>query len=230
MIEIGIKHLIPYICTGIICLAVIGIEIYLYRNDRKAFRVFALYVAIIFGITSCLMYYNSQKFVFSSEELIVLIIFMAALIGFLCYAISTYYEGGMMVLIGFIIFGIFTLWTSNSYYNYYHEKIYCQNCNYEYQIDDDYSYCPQCGEKNEKYMDDKYQLLECPDCSKSLKDMKGIKTCPYCGFKFSHIPKDNIVECQYCYRSLDGMEHIDDKCPYCGNLIEKDDDKNVHIR
>lgn len=40
MSEIGIKHLIPYICTGIICLAVIGIEIYLYRNDRKAFRVF----------------------------------------------------------------------------------------------------------------------------------------------------------------------------------------------
>lgn len=148
MIEIGIKHLIPYICTGIICLAVIGIGIYLYHNERKAFRVFAFYVAIIFGITSCLMYYNSQKFVFSSEELIILIIFIAALIAFLCY--TTTYLGDRIILIGFISFVILVLWTSNSYYNYYHEKIYCQNCNYEYQVDDDYSYCPQCGEKKRR--------------------------------------------------------------------------------
>ena len=40
----------------------------------------------------------------------------------------------------------------------------------------------------------------------------------------------DVKECQHCHRSFEGMEYIGDKCPYCGNLIEKDDDKNVHIR
>ena len=114
----------------------------------------------------------------------------------------------------------------------------CDNCG-EYLSKNVIDTCPYCGEaiktkveeipESKKYSDENQQYSKCPNCEKSLKDMKDIDNCPYCGFELTHIT-NKLTECQYCHRSLDGMEHIGDKCPYCGNLIEKDDDKNVHIR
>ena len=109
----------------------------------------------------------------------------------------------------------------------------CDSCN-KYLPDSATDTCPYCGEtintkvgeipESKKSSDEKQQYSKCPNCEKSLKDMKDIDNCPYCGFHLTHISTNKPTECQYCHRSLDGMEHIDDKCPYCGNKIEKDDD------
>lgn len=115
----------------------------------------------------------------------------------------------------------------------------CDNC-HKYLPDSATDTCPYCGEtiktkvgeipESKKSLDEKQQYSKCPNCEKSLKDMKDIDNCPYCGYELTHIFINKVAECTYCHHSLDGMEHIGDKCPYCGNLIEKDDDKNVHIR
>lgn len=104
----------------------------------------------------------------------------------------------------------------------------CDNCHKELP-DSATDTCPYCGEtiktkvgeisESKKSLDEKQQYSKCPNCDKSLKDMKDIDNCPYCGFELTHIT-NKLTECQYCHRSLDGMEHIGDKCPYCGNKIE----------
>ena len=76
------------------------------------------------------------------------------------------------------------------------------------------------GEEKEDECCDCQYSIKCPNCEKSLKDMKDIDNCPYCGFELTHIFINKVAECTYCHRSLDGMEHIGNKCPYCGNLIE----------
>lgn len=68
------------------------------------------------------------------------------------------------------------------------------------------------------YIKHEAQFSNCPNCEKSLKDMKNIDSCPYCGFELVHM-KEKITECKYCHRSLEDMEHLGDKCPYCGNKI-----------
>lgn len=103
----------------------------------------------------------------------------------------------------------------------------CDNCN-KYLPDSATDTCPYCGEslktkvgeipESKKSSDEKQQYSKCPNCEKSLKDMKDIDNCPYCGFELTHIT-NKLTECQYCHRSLDGMEHIGDKCPYCGKKI-----------
>ena len=105
----------------------------------------------------------------------------------------------------------------------------CDNCN-KYLPDSATDTCPYCGEtintkvgeipESKKSSDEKQQYSKCPNCEKSLKDMKDIDNCPYCGFHLTHISTNKLTECQYCHRSLDGMEHISDKCPYCGKEIE----------
>lgn len=105
----------------------------------------------------------------------------------------------------------------------------CDSCN-KYLPDSATGTCPYCGEtintkvgeipESKKSSDEKQQYSKCPNCEKSLKDMKDIDNCPYCGFHLTHISTNKLTECQYCHRSLDGMEHIGDKCPYCGNKIE----------
>lgn len=105
----------------------------------------------------------------------------------------------------------------------------CDNCN-KYLPDSATDTCPYCGEtintkvgeipESKKSSDEKQQYSKCPNCEKSLKDMKDIDNCPYCGFHLTHISTNKLTECQYCHRSLDGMEHIGDKCPYCGKEIE----------
>ena len=158
-----------------------------------------------------------------------------------------------------ILFGLLILGSCICHYNFsycpncnYHFAIYqeydycpqcrtklinkCDNCG-EYLSKNVIDNCPYCGSKIDTRVGEissvgnstDKQYSKCPNCEKSLKDMKDIDNCPYCGFELTHIT-NKLTECQYCHRSLDGMEHIGDKCPYCGNLIEKDDDKNVHIR
>ena len=105
----------------------------------------------------------------------------------------------------------------------------CDSCN-KYLPDSATDTCPYCGEtintkvgeipESKKSSDEKQKYSKCPNCEKSLKDMKDIDNCPYCGFHLTHISTNKLTECQYCHRSLDGMEHIGDKCPYCGNKIE----------
>lgn len=105
----------------------------------------------------------------------------------------------------------------------------CDSCN-KYLPDSATDTCPYCGEtintkvgeipESKKSSDEKQQYSKCPNCEKSLKDMKDIDNCPYCGFHLTHISTNKPTECQYCHRSLDGMEHIGDKCPYCGKEIE----------
>ena len=158
---------------------------------------------------------------------------------------------------GAIAFGLLSVFVSvYIIYNYADEMKtdICPNCNYTYQLSNNYTYCPQCNTKlknkcdncnriipdeatetcpycgeaiktkveeipeSKKYSDENQQYSKCPNCEKSLKDMKDIDNCPYCGFELTHIT-NKLTECQYCHRSLDGMEHIGDKCPYCGNKI-----------
>ena len=105
----------------------------------------------------------------------------------------------------------------------------CDSCN-KYLPDSATDTCPYCGEtintkvgeipESKKSSDEKQQYSKCSNCEKSLKDMKDIDNCPYCGFHLTHISTNKLTECQYCHRSLDGMEHIGDKCPYCGKEIE----------
>lgn len=103
----------------------------------------------------------------------------------------------------------------------------CDNCHKELQ-DEAVKVCPYCGSKIDTRVGEipsinnstNQQYSKCPNCDKSLKDMKDIDNCPYCGFHLTHISTNKLTECQYCHRSLDGMEHISDKCPYCGNKIE----------
>lgn len=105
----------------------------------------------------------------------------------------------------------------------------CDSCN-KYLPDSATNTYPYCGEtiktkvgeipESKKSSDEKQQYSKCPNCEKSLKDMKDIDNCPYCGFELTHIFINKVAECTYCHRSLDGMEHIGNKCPYCGNLIE----------
>ncbi len=177
-------------------------------------------------------------------------------IGFLCLAFRC--EEVIFFGIS-IFFGILILVSCICNYNFsycpncnYHLPIYqeydycpqcrtklinkCDNCG-EYLSKNVIDNCPYCGSKIDTRVGEissvgnstDKQYSKCPNCEKSLKDMKDIDNCPYCGFELTHIT-NKLTECQYCHRSLDGMEHIGDKCPYCGNLIEKDDDKNVHIR
>lgn len=105
----------------------------------------------------------------------------------------------------------------------------CDSCN-KYLPDSATDTCPYCGEtintkvgeipESKKSSDEKQQYSKCPNCDKSLKDMKDIDNCPYCGFHLTHISTNKLTECQYCHRSLEEMGHIGDKCPYCGNKIE----------
>lgn len=130
----------------------------------------------------------------------------------------------------------------NCHYQYqvYEQYDYCPQCNTKltnkcdscnkYLPDSATDTCPYCGEtintkvgeipESKKSSDEKQQYSKCPNCEKSLKDMKDIDNCPYCGFHLTHISTNKPTECQYCHRSLDGMEHIGDKCPYCGKEIE----------
>ena len=167
-------------------------------------------------------------------------------IGFLCLAFRC--EEVIFFGIS-IFFGILILVSCICNYNFsycpncnYHLPIYqeydycpqcrtklinkCDNCG-EYLSKNVIDNCPYCGSKIDTRvgeissvgnLTDK-QYSKCPNCEKSLKDMKDIDNCPYCGFELTHIT-NKLTECQYCHRSLDGMEHIGDKCPYCGNKIE----------
>ena len=171
-------------------------------------------------------------------------------IGFLCLA----FRCEEVIFFGIsIFFGILILVSCICNYNFsycpncnYHLPIYqeydycpqcrtklinkCDNCG-EYLSKNVIDNCPYCGSKIDTRVGEissvgnstDKQYSKCPNCEKSLKDMKDIDNCPYCGFELTHIT-NKLTECQYCHRSLDGMEHIGDKCPYCGNLIEKDRD------
>lgn len=167
-------------------------------------------------------------------------------IGFLCLAFRC--EEVIFFGIS-IFFGILILVSCICNYNFsycpncnYHLPIYqeydycpqcrtklinkCDNCG-EYLSKNVIDNCPYCGSKIDTRVGEissvgnstDKQYSKCPNCEKSLKDMKDIDNCPYCGFELTHIT-NKLTECQYCHRSLDGMEHIGDKCPYCGNKIE----------
>ena len=178
-------------------------------------------------------------------------------IGFLCLAFrcEEVIFFGISILFGILILGS-CIYNCNFSYcpncNYhlpiYQEYDYCPQCRTklinkcdncgEYLSKNVIDNCPYCGSKIDTRVGEistvgnstDKQYSKCPNCEKSLKDMKDIDNCPYCGYELTHIFINKVAECTYCHHSLDGMEHIGDKCPYCGNLIEKDDDKNVHIR
>mgnify|MGYP000273510766 FL=1 len=105
----------------------------------------------------------------------------------------------------------------------------CDNCN-KYLPDSATDTCPYCGEtiktkigeipESKKYSDEKQQYSKCPNCDKSLKDMKNIEQCPCCNFKLNQVVTSKANECPECHHSFEGMDYIKDICPYCGKEIE----------
>lgn len=60
----------------------------------------------------------------------------------------------------------------------------CPNCNYTYQLSNNYTYCPQCNTKLKN---------KCDNCNRIIPD-EATETCPYCGkeieFKVGEIPTE----------------------------------------
>ena len=176
------------------------------------------------------------------------ILFWVGILGFISFLFLAFgCQEGVFSGIS-VFFGLFILGSCICYYNFsycpncnYQLPIYqiydycprcqtklinkCDNCG-EYLFKNVVDNCPYCGSKIDTRVGEipsintstNQQYSKCPNCEKSLKDMKDIDNCPYCGFELTHIT-NKLTECQYCHRSLDGMEHIDDKCPYCGKEI-----------
>lgn len=191
-----------------------------------------LIVCIFFGILSLLLFITGIcSICFEDIELGIISIFLSvvfAIVAILCGDI--YFKNQQFV------------YCPNCHYQYQvcEQYDYCPQCNtkltnkcdncHKELPDSATDTCPYCGEtiktkvgeisESKKSLDEKQQYSKCPNCEKSLKDMKDIDNCPYCGFELTHIFINKVAECTYCHRSLDGMEHIGDKCPYCGNLIE----------
>ena len=88
---------------------------------------------------------------------------------------------------GAIAFGLLSVFVSvYIIYNYADEMKtdICPNCNYTYQLSNNYTYCPQCNTKLKN---------KCDNCNRIIPD-EATETCPYCGkeieFKVGEIPTE----------------------------------------
>ena len=86
-----------------------------------------------------------------------------------------------------IAFGLLSVFVSfYIIYNYADEMKtdICPNCNYTYQLSNNYTYCPQCNTKLKN---------KCDNCNRIIPD-EATETWPYCGkeieFKVGEIPTD----------------------------------------
>ena len=106
-------------------------------------------------------------------------------------------------------------------------KNICDSCG-KILSDKDINICPYCGEKIETKVGEipsinnstNQQYSKCPNCDKSLKDMKNIEQCPCCNFELNQVVTSKANECPECHHSFEGMDYIKDVCPYCGKEIE----------
>lgn len=86
-----------------------------------------------------------------------------------------------------IAFGLLSVFVSfYIIYNYADEMKtdICPNCNYTYQLSNNYTYCPRCNTKLKN---------KCDNCNRIIPD-EATETCPYCGkkieFKVGEIPTE----------------------------------------